>query len=52
MVRFEGNVVLNLDNLGSPDEAAAPEPVAPSVNQPANPPAKTRAVSGKPANPK
>ena len=50
VVRFEGNVVLNLDNLGPPEEeeAAAPEPVAPSANQPA----KTRSVSGKSANPK
>jgi lipopolysaccharide export system protein LptC len=36
VVRFEGNVVMNLDNLGEP---AAPEPVAP--------PPKTRSVSGK-----
>ena len=28
IVRFEGNVVMNLDNLGSPEEPAAP-PVAP-----------------------
>ena len=51
VVRFEGNVVLNLDNLGAPDEeeaAALPEPAAPSANQPA----KTRSVSGKSANPK
>jgi lipopolysaccharide export system protein LptC len=36
VVRFEGNVVMNLDNLGDPP---APEPVAP--------PPKTRSVSGK-----
>ena len=36
IVRFEGNVVMNLDNLGDPP---APEPVAP--------PPKTRSVSGK-----
>lgn len=35
IVRFEGNVVMNLDNLGSPEEPAAP-PVAPP------PAAKTR----------
>jgi lipopolysaccharide export system protein LptC len=40
-VRFEGNVVMNLDNLGEP---AAPEPVAP--------PPKTRSVSGKSSNTK
>ena len=47
VVRFEGNVLMNLDNLGE-EPAAAPEPVAP----PANPPAKARSVSGKSANPK
>jgi lipopolysaccharide export system protein LptC len=36
VVRFEGNVVMNLDNLGDPP---APEPAAP--------PPKTRSVSGK-----
>src|SRR6202790_2502695 len=51
IVRFEGNVVMNLDNLGdngAPDQTAnaapAPEP------QPA--PAKTRSVPSKSANPK
>ena len=46
VVRFEGNVVMNLDKLGddnasgqSASEPAAPEPVAP--------PPKTRSVSGK-----
>jgi lipopolysaccharide export system protein LptC len=47
VVRFEGNVVLNLDNLGTPEEeVAAPEPAA------SNQPARTRSVSGKSANPK
>jgi lipopolysaccharide export system protein LptC len=41
VVRFEGNVVMNLDNLGEPP---APEPVAP--------PPKTRSVSGKSSNTK
>ena len=45
VVRFEGNVVMNLDNL-----SAAEEPPAPPV--PAPPPARTRSISGKPANPK
>ena len=47
VVRFEGNVVMNLDNLGEPDKpadaSAAPEEPAP--------PAKTRSI-GKSANPK
>ena len=42
LVRFEGNVVMNLDNLGTPEEP--PAPVAP--------PAKTRSGSGKSANSK
>lgn len=50
VVRFEGNVVLNLDNLAPPEEeaAAAPEPAALSADQAA----RTRSVSGKSANPK
>jgi lipopolysaccharide export system protein LptC len=45
VVRFEGNVVMNLDKLGDDDAPApAPEPVAP--------PPKTRSVSGKSSNPK
>ncbi len=47
VVRFEGNVVMNLDNLGEPgqpaDASAAPAEPAP--------PAKTRSI-GKSANPK
>jgi lipopolysaccharide export system protein LptC len=45
VVRFEGNVVMNLDNLGSPGEPPAP-PVA------TQPPAKTRSIPGKSANSK
>jgi len=44
VVRFEGNVVLNLDNLGAPEEAAAAPPPDPT--------ARTRPVAGKPANSK
>jgi lipopolysaccharide export system protein LptC len=44
IVRFEGNVVMNLDNLSPAEEPAAP-PTAP-------PPAKTRSVSGKSASSK
>jgi lipopolysaccharide export system protein LptC len=45
VVRFEGNVVMNLDNL-----SAAEEPPAPPVPPP--PPVRTRSSSGKSANPK
>jgi lipopolysaccharide export system protein LptC len=52
VVRFEGNVVMNLDNLSPPEDAAgapanapAPDPAPPSGN-------KTRSVSGKSANSK
>jgi lipopolysaccharide export system protein LptC len=46
IVRFEGNVVMNLDNLGDDAVPAqpAPEPVAPAP--------KTRSVSGKSSNTK
>ena len=50
VVRFEGNVVLNLDKLGDDDASAQPA-VAP-VPEPAARPAKARAVSSKSANPK
>ena len=43
VVRFEGNVVMNLDKLG--DDAAPAQP-APAP-EPAAPPPKTRSVSGK-----
>ena len=39
VVRFEGNVVMNLDKLGDAAATPAPEPVAP--------PPKTRSVTGK-----
>ena len=48
VVRFEGNVVMNLDKLGdesAPSQPAAPEPAAP-------PPPKTRSVPAKSANSK
>jgi lipopolysaccharide export system protein LptC len=49
LVRFEGNVVMNLI-MDSPTPAGAPSP--PAVPDPASPPARTRSVPGKPANPK
>jgi lipopolysaccharide export system protein LptC len=49
LVRFEGNVVLNLDNLSPPDEAASPPVQTPAAPEPAG---KTRSISGKSANPK
>jgi lipopolysaccharide export system protein LptC len=51
VVRFEGNVVMNLDHLS--DDAASPPPAtAPPVPEPAAHPAKTKSASGKSANPK
>ena len=51
VVRFEGNVVMNLDKLG--EESASGQPAgAAAAPEPAAPAAKTRSVSGKPANPK
>jgi lipopolysaccharide export system protein LptC len=51
VVRFEGNVVMNLDKLG--DEAAPNQsPNASTAPEPAAHPAKTRSISGKSANPK
>jgi lipopolysaccharide export system protein LptC len=51
IVRFEGNVVMNLDNL-SPVDASGPPAEAPAT--PAEPaqPGKTRSIAGKSANPK
>jgi len=46
VVRFEGNVVLNLDNLSPPEEAAPPPPEPPASS------GKTRSISGKSANSK
>jgi lipopolysaccharide export system protein LptC len=58
VVRFEGNVVMDLDSLNSPDApgssasasaaAAAPEPPPPALAHPG----KTRSSSSKAANPK
>jgi lipopolysaccharide export system protein LptC len=51
VVRFEGNVVMNLDKLG--DEAAPNQSAnASAAPEPAAHPAKTRSISGKSANPK
>jgi lipopolysaccharide export system protein LptC len=51
IVRFEGNVVMNLDNL-SPADASGPSANASAT--PAEPaqPGKTRSIAGKSANPK
>jgi lipopolysaccharide export system protein LptC len=48
VVRFEGNVVMNLDKLG--DESASSQPAAPEPVAP--PPPKTRSVPAKSANSK
>lgn len=47
LVRFEGNVVMNLDKLG--DDNASAQPAAP---EPAAPPPKARSGSSKSANTK
>ena len=51
VVRFEGNVVMNLDKLGDDNASgqAANEPAAP---EPVAPPPKTRSASGKPSHTK
>jgi lipopolysaccharide export system protein LptC len=48
IVRFEGNVVMNLDNLGEPGQ---PADASAMPAEPA-PPAKTRSIAGKSVNPK
>jgi lipopolysaccharide export system protein LptC len=53
VVRFEGNVVMNLDNLSPPEDAASAPANAPAAPDPAPPSGnKTRSVSGKSANSK
>jgi lipopolysaccharide export system protein LptC len=47
-VRFEGNVVMNLDNLG---ESGQPVDAPAAPAEPAQP-VKTRPMAGKSANPK
>jgi lipopolysaccharide export system protein LptC len=48
VVRFEGNVVMNLDNLG---ESGQPADASAMPAEP-DPPAKTRSIAGKSVNPK
>jgi len=51
VVRFEGNVVMNLDKLG--DDSASGQPAGePAAPEPAVPPPKTRSISTKPSHPK
>jgi lipopolysaccharide export system protein LptC len=52
VVRFEGNVVMNLDKLGDPAAPPQPAAAAPATPEPAAHPAKTRSVVGKSSNPK
>jgi lipopolysaccharide export system protein LptC len=49
VVRFEGNVVMNLDNLGDEGASAQPTPAPPVEPAPS---AKTRSISAKSVNPK
>jgi lipopolysaccharide export system protein LptC len=51
VVRFEGNVVMNMDNLSAADASGQSANAAPAVPDPA-PSGKTRSISGKSANPK
>jgi lipopolysaccharide export system protein LptC len=51
VVRFEGNVVMNLDKLGD-DSAPGQAANAAPAPEPAPAPAKTRSISSKPGNPK
>jgi lipopolysaccharide export system protein LptC len=52
VVRFEGNVVMNLDNLSAPGDTAGQPANAPAAPEPAAPLPKTRSVSGKSASTK
>jgi len=55
VVRFEGNVVMNLDKLGdegAPNQSANASPGAAPAPEPAAHPGKTRSISGKSVNPK
>jgi lipopolysaccharide export system protein LptC len=51
VVRFEGNVVMNLDNLSAADASSQPADASAALPSP-DPSAKTRYISGQPANPK
>jgi lipopolysaccharide export system protein LptC len=51
IVRFEGNVVMNLDNLSSADASGPSADVPATPAEPAQP-GKTRSIAGKSANPK
>jgi lipopolysaccharide export system protein LptC len=52
IIRFEGNVVLNLDKLPSEETASEPASPPPLPEPPAAKPAKTHSPSAKSANPK
>jgi lipopolysaccharide export system protein LptC len=53
LVRFEGNVVMNLVmDPPTPPGASGPPANTPAAPDPAAQPGKTRSISGKPANPK
>jgi lipopolysaccharide export system protein LptC len=52
VVRFEGNVVMNLDKLGDQAAPAQPAATAPAAPEPAAHPAKTRSAASKSSNPK
>jgi lipopolysaccharide export system protein LptC len=52
LVRFEGNVVMNLDNLPAAETPSQPTSAAAAPEPAATHPAKTRSSSSKPANPK
>jgi lipopolysaccharide export system protein LptC len=51
VVRFEGHVVMNLDNLPAADAPSQPAS-AHAAGEPAAQPGKTRSISGKAANPR